>query len=310
GRGDDLLQPGAALRRRRVRPRPRRRGRARGDHPRSDPRRGRGVARRLRRARPRPDLPGRTVLHRGADRLDRRRHPRVPLRHVHDGRHRCPRRGRERGARAGGAVPDAHVAAGRGRPGRQVGRPGRRGRGLRRRCGRRLGGRHGRGGRRRPRRARAGAGAAGRRPQRPATRLTRGRSGTRPGDRVARAPTGPLADGPWRYRGGVSPAVVTLLANIPSPDRGVWMLGPIPIRAYALCIIAGIVVAVLWGERRFVARGGEQGVVTDVAVFAVPFGLVGGRLYHVITDWRTYFGPGGDPLGALRIWEGGLGIWG
>jgi prolipoprotein diacylglyceryl transferase len=108
----------------------------------------------------------------------------------------------------------------------------------------------------------------------------------------------------------VSPVVVTVLANIPSPDRGVWMLGPIPIRAYALCIIAGIVVAVLWGERRFVARGGQQGVVTDVAVFAVPFGLVGGRLYHVITDWPTYFGPGGDPWGALRIWEGGLGIWG
>jgi phosphatidylglycerol---prolipoprotein diacylglyceryl transferase len=88
------------------------------------------------------------------------------------------------------------------------------------------------------------------------------------------------------------------------------MLGPIPIRAYALCIIAGIVVAVLWGERRFVARGGQQGTVTDVAVFAVPFGLVGGRLYHVMTDWYTYFGPGGDPWGALRIWEGGLGIWG
>jgi phosphatidylglycerol---prolipoprotein diacylglyceryl transferase len=101
-----------------------------------------------------------------------------------------------------------------------------------------------------------------------------------------------------------------VLANIPSPDRGVWMLGPIPIRAYALCIIAGIVVAVLWGERRFVARGGQQGTVTDIAVFAVPFGLVGGRLYHVMTDWQTYFGPGGDPWGALRIWEGGLGIWG
>lgn len=101
-----------------------------------------------------------------------------------------------------------------------------------------------------------------------------------------------------------------MLAYIPSPDRGVWMLGPIPIRAYALCIIAGIVVAVLWGERRFVARGGQQGTVTDIAVFAVPFGLVGGRLYHVMTDWYTYFGPGGDPLGALRIWEGGLGIWG
>ena len=102
----------------------------------------------------------------------------------------------------------------------------------------------------------------------------------------------------------------TLLAYLHSPDRGVWMLGPVPIRAYAICIIAGIVVAVLWGEKRFVARGGEPGVVTDVAVFAVPFGLIGGRLYHVITDWKTYFGPEGNPVDALKIWHGGLGIWG
>lgn len=108
----------------------------------------------------------------------------------------------------------------------------------------------------------------------------------------------------------MSPTVTTLLAAIPSPDRGVWMLGPIPIRAYALCIIAGIIVAVLWSERRFVARGGQAGVVADVAVWAVPFGLVGGRLYHVATDWRTYFGPGGNPIEALYIWQGGLGIWG
>jgi prolipoprotein diacylglyceryl transferase len=109
----------------------------------------------------------------------------------------------------------------------------------------------------------------------------------------------------------VSSAVATaVLAAIPSPDRGVWMLGPIPIRAYALCIIAGIVVAVMWGERRFVARGGQPGTVTDVAVFAVPFGLVGGRLYHVATDWEKYFGPGGNPIDALKIWQGGLGIWG
>jgi prolipoprotein diacylglyceryl transferase len=102
----------------------------------------------------------------------------------------------------------------------------------------------------------------------------------------------------------------TVLAYIPSPDRGVWYLGPVPIRAYALFIILGIVIAVLWGERRFVARGGLPGTVTDIAVFAVPFGLVGGRLYHVATDWQTYFGPGGDPIGALKIWQGGLGIWG
>ena len=102
----------------------------------------------------------------------------------------------------------------------------------------------------------------------------------------------------------------TVLAYLPSPDRGVWYLGPIPIRAYALCIIAGIVVAVLWGERRFVARGGAPGAVVDIAVWAVPFGLVGGRLYHVATDWHTYFGPGGNPIDALKIWQGGLGIWG
>ncbi|MFC4949761.1 prolipoprotein diacylglyceryl transferase [Pseudonocardia sp. GCM10023141] len=101
-----------------------------------------------------------------------------------------------------------------------------------------------------------------------------------------------------------------VLASIPSPDRGVWYLGPIPIRAYAICIIIGIIVAVVWGERRFVARGGAAGTVTDVAVFAVPFGLVGGRLYHVATDWQTYFGPGGNPIDALKIWQGGLGIWG
>ncbi|MDQ4103033.1 MAG: prolipoprotein diacylglyceryl transferase [Actinomycetota bacterium] len=99
-------------------------------------------------------------------------------------------------------------------------------------------------------------------------------------------------------------------ATIPSPDRGVWYLGPAPIRAYALCIIAAIIVAIVWGERRWQARGGQAGTVTDIAVFAVPFGLVGGRLYHVATDWQTYFGPGGDPAAALKIWQGGLGIWG
>jgi phosphatidylglycerol---prolipoprotein diacylglyceryl transferase len=103
---------------------------------------------------------------------------------------------------------------------------------------------------------------------------------------------------------------VIFLASIPSPDRGVWHLGPVPIRAYALCIIAAIVVAILWGGRRWQARGGQAGTVTDIAVFAVPFGLVGGRLYHVATDWTKYFGPGGNPIGALEIWQGGLGIWG
>jgi phosphatidylglycerol---prolipoprotein diacylglyceryl transferase len=108
----------------------------------------------------------------------------------------------------------------------------------------------------------------------------------------------------------VTAASSVFLATIPSPDRGVWHLGPIPIRAYALCIIAGIILAIWWGERRWIARGGTSGTIVDIAVFAVPFGLVGGRLYHVATDWYRYFGPGKHPLDALRIWDGGLGIWG
>ena len=120
------------------------------------------------------------------------------------------------------------------------------------------------------------------------------------------------------HHGPTSPVTVTrvtaassvFLATIPSPDRGVWHLGPIPIRAYALCIIAGIILAIWWGERRWIARGGTSGTIVDIAVFAVPFGLVGGRLYHVATDWYRYFGPGKHPLDALRIWDGGLGIWG
>lgn len=99
-----------------------------------------------------------------------------------------------------------------------------------------------------------------------------------------------------------------VLAYIPSPDQGVWHVGPIPIRAYALCIIVGIIVAIWWAERRFVARGGQQGIIVDVAVWAVPFGLVGGRLYHVATDWWRYFGDGKNPVDALKIWDGGLGI--
>jgi prolipoprotein diacylglyceryl transferase len=102
----------------------------------------------------------------------------------------------------------------------------------------------------------------------------------------------------------------SLPATIPSPSQGVWHLGPVPIRAYALCIIAGIVLAIVIGERRWVARGGKAGEMQDVAIWAVPFGLVGGRLYHVITDNDLYFGHDKNPVAALYVWRGGLGIWG
>ena len=99
-------------------------------------------------------------------------------------------------------------------------------------------------------------------------------------------------------------------AYLPSPTVGVFHLGPFPVRMYALCILLGIVLAVWLTGRRMVPRGGEPGQVLDVAAWGVLFGIVGGRLYHVITTPGPYWGEGGHPVDALKIWQGGLGIWG
>ncbi len=101
-----------------------------------------------------------------------------------------------------------------------------------------------------------------------------------------------------------------MFALLPSPSQSVWHLGPVAIRAYALCIIAGIIAAVLLTRRRWAARGGQADDILDISIWAVPFGIIGGRLYHVITDAQLYFGMGKNPVRAFYIWEGGLGIWG
>ncbi|WP_427894232.1 prolipoprotein diacylglyceryl transferase [Kribbella sp. GL6] len=103
---------------------------------------------------------------------------------------------------------------------------------------------------------------------------------------------------------------VTVPAFIPSPSQGVWHVLGLPIRAYALCILAGIFAGYWLGRRRWVARGGSAPVLADIMFWAIPFGLVGARIYHVITDAELYFGPGKHPIDALKIWHGGLGIWG
>ena len=100
------------------------------------------------------------------------------------------------------------------------------------------------------------------------------------------------------------------LAAIPSPTTSVWHVFGLPVRAYALCIVLGIVVAVLVMEHRLRRRGVAPWASLDMAVWAVPFGIVGARIYHVITSPADYFGDGGDPIRAFYIWEGGLGIWG
>ncbi|WNM26054.1 prolipoprotein diacylglyceryl transferase [Demequina capsici] len=79
---------------------------------------------------------------------------------------------------------------------------------------------------------------------------------------------------------------------------------------YAICILVGIFVALWLTGRRWKARGGEPDIVESIAFWAIPFGIVGGRLYHVISTPGPYFGEGGHPWNAFKIWEGGLGIWG
>ena len=108
----------------------------------------------------------------------------------------------------------------------------------------------------------------------------------------------------------VMPAMSALSAGLPSPSSGVWHIGPVPIRAYALCILTGVFVAVWWSDRRYRAKGGLPEVVLDIAIVAVPAGIVGARLYHVLSSPDDYFGPNGDLALVPQVWLGGLGIWG
>ena len=101
-----------------------------------------------------------------------------------------------------------------------------------------------------------------------------------------------------------------MLTSIPSPPQSVWMLGPIPIRAYALFILAGILIAWYMGDKRYQRRGGPENVSEDIGIWMVLAGIVGARIYHVITSPTAYFGDHGDWTKIFRIWEGGLGIWG
>lgn len=101
-----------------------------------------------------------------------------------------------------------------------------------------------------------------------------------------------------------------LILSIPSPPVSVWHIGPFPLRAYAVAIICGIILAWFILSRRYRAKGGDADVCIDIAVWAVVFGIIGARLYHVATDWQLYFAEGRNPVDAFKIWNGGLGIWG
>ena len=102
-----------------------------------------------------------------------------------------------------------------------------------------------------------------------------------------------------------------MLTAFPTPTQSALEIGPLTIHFYALCIITGIAVAIWLGDKRFRAKAvNGKSVVSEVAITAVPVGIIGGRIYHVLSSPSAYFGSEGNPLDAFKIWEGGLGIWG
>jgi prolipoprotein diacylglyceryl transferase len=98
-----------------------------------------------------------------------------------------------------------------------------------------------------------------------------------------------------------------LLAYIPSPSKGILHLGPIPLHAYGLCLAIGVLVAATVAEKRWEAKGGQPGVIGEIGVGVVVAGVIGARVYHLFTgyDWKT-----GGIAGTVKIWQGGLSIWG
>ncbi|MEN8583987.1 prolipoprotein diacylglyceryl transferase [Burkholderia sp. RS01] len=113
-------------------------------------------------------------------------------------------------------------------------------------------------------------------------------------------------------------AAAMVPASIPSPDWSGFDIplpwGSLRIHAYALCILAGIVVGLWLTSVRWAKRGTPEGSVWDIVIWAIPFGIIGGRLYHVFSSPDAYFGPGFNGTGDLslipQIQRGGLGIWG
>jgi prolipoprotein diacylglyceryl transferase len=104
--------------------------------------------------------------------------------------------------------------------------------------------------------------------------------------------------------------ITTIVRAIPSPDVSFIELGPFRLHFYALFILTGIILALILTESRLRSRGAEAGVALDISLWAIPFGILGGRFFHVITHPNDYFFEGADLLAVFRIWEGGLAIYG
>lgn len=105
---------------------------------------------------------------------------------------------------------------------------------------------------------------------------------------------------------------MTLPASIPSPDPS-WaqvQIGPLTIHTYALCLLTGMIAAIAITGRRLSRRGAESGTALDIALWAIPFGIVSARIYHVLTHLGDYFHPAANLWEVFAIWNGGIAIYG
>ena len=105
-------------------------------------------------------------------------------------------------------------------------------------------------------------------------------------------------------------SALPVVASLPSPPVSFFQVGPFTIHFYALCILAGIIVAAVLTNHRLVRRGAEPWVVIDICLLAVPLAIIGARIFHVVTHPGYYFGEGADIWAVFRIWEGGIAIFG
>jgi prolipoprotein diacylglyceryl transferase len=101
-----------------------------------------------------------------------------------------------------------------------------------------------------------------------------------------------------------------VLASIPSPPTGVYHLGPLTIHMYGLMLLLGIAACIWLTGRRWVKWGGDWDLVYRVSIWGVIFGIIGARIYHLITSWNQDSAIHAHWYGPFAVWSGGLGIWG
>jgi prolipoprotein diacylglyceryl transferase len=108
-------------------------------------------------------------------------------------------------------------------------------------------------------------------------------------------------------RGHLPPSTAVALGSIPSPPFDGFHIGPFEIRIYGLCYVLAVLAAVAITTRRWEAQGGSRAIVQECALWGFPAGIIGGRLYFLVTSWNEvpdhWWGP-------FAVWKGGLGIWG